>query len=147
MDGPDWDAEHLAVPAFALFMAVSTTLTNAPAALAEILVPRARTIFDLRYTRTVRTAISVQTAGSAALEIRLQFSTDGGTNWAYLDGSTGGTAGDGPGANAGVTGPRVSEWKTLVAAAKVDDCLLRAVTINGDGVADPVIFRVELHTR
>jgi hypothetical protein len=116
----------------------STTITSIPAALTEISTAY-RTKYDLSKCGQIRLTLAVKTIGSTNSEVRIQYSTDD-TNWNYLDGSTG------PAVNIFTTGTKASSWATLVSGAKAD-VYLRAVTINGDATASPVIGNVTLQAR
>jgi len=82
-----------------------------------------RTQLDLSAKSQARIVAAVDAAADPG-EFRGQYSTDGGSNWDYLDGVTGPTCGIAVGVNAGA-------WVDLAIAAKAD-VLLRVVTINGD---------------
>ncbi len=116
----------------------SLTLTDMPAALAER-IPEARHRVDLTNANQVRMTARVRVVGSANAEIRMQWSADE-TNWFYFDGV------DGPKINISTLGSKTSLWVNLVAGAKAD-VLIRFVTINGDGVADPVVSTINLQAK
>ncbi len=144
--GPDWDADH-SFPALILEVfrdgSAANVVTNLPAALTEFVngPQRARIIYDTSNVNECRIAISQVAAGSTGTEIRFQYSTDGGTNWAYFDGTSG------PRVNGATVGVKVGAWVPLTAEAKAVDVLIRTVTIGGDGVADPSYFYFQLHVR
>ncbi len=115
-----------------------TTITNVAAALAEINTAF-RTKYDLSKCSQARLAVAVKTIGSAAAEVRIQYGLDEST-WNYLDGLTG------PAVNISASGAKASAWGPIATLAKAD-VFLRAVTIGGDGAADPVIGNVTLQVR
>ncbi len=143
VDGPDWNADHV-MPAGFVFPLMGTTITftNLGSGITD---PggRVRTIVDLRNATAVCHLVSIQTGGSAGSEARLQFTTDGGTTWTYLDGTDGLAVSIA--SSAGVV--RVSPWRAPLDGAKIDDVMIRLVCLGGDGVADPVLYRSELHVR
>lgn len=110
----------------------ATAWTNMPAALAELLGATDRRVqADLSQATQARVTAELVAVAVAAAELRVQYSTDNGTNWAYLDGASGpkvvlGTA----------AGRKNGAWISLAAPAKAD-VLLRVIGISGDGVADP----------
>ena len=77
--------------------------------------------------------------GTAGCEARVQYSTDGGTVWDYLDAVSGPLT-----SIAAITATIVpGAWAPIVAAAR-RDVLLRLVTINGNAVASPTFVHVLL---
>lgn len=119
----------------------SITLTNIGAALSE---PFTRTRYAAELTDYTegRVSLYLMTVGNSASKIGAQYSADGGSNWFWFDGTAGGSA---PGAtnsyvviDTGANTVRSSSWITLAAGA-LADVLLRAVTLDGDGAADPVV--------
>ena len=111
------------------------TVTNAPSSLTELGgVTRFRTIADLSDCEQAEFVTVVSTAGSAGTFMGVQYSLDltGAGSWAYLDGGTG------PQVDIDATGPQTSGVVPIVAAAR-RRVLLRPVTDDGDGAADPVL--------
>lgn len=109
------------------------TWNNMPAALTEInSTPAWRLYQDLTNFTQVRMQVFVYGTGSANAKIRLQYSTDNGSTWSYMDDVSG------PSVSIYVTSQKlqVSDWVNLATGAK-REVLLRIVGIDGDGVADP----------
>jgi hypothetical protein len=123
-------------------MTAATTLTNMPAALTEG-IPAIRTQFDFTEFTQVRLLGNCTTAGASGSNLRIQYSTDSGSSWNYFD-STG--ANSGPSITLTTTGVKDSGWITIDAGAKAD-VLMRFVSINGDGAADPVVAHIVLYAR
>lgn len=114
------------------------TWTNQPAALTELAGTRVR--IDLSLASQARFTLNLTVAGVAAAVLALQFSTNAGTTWAYLDGVSG------PSVNIGTTGARESTWVDLTAAAKAD-VLIRIVGQGGNGTLDPAFGLTLLQVR
>lgn len=121
-----------------VFLTVGATWTNMPAALTEFNgVTTGRQKLDIGAYNFVRLSAEVESVASvAAATLRLQYSLDAGSTWAYFD------AVSGPkvlvdAASGTVTGP----WCAVPAAAQ-GDVLIRLVGIGGDGAVDPVIGAV-----
>jgi hypothetical protein len=137
----DWNAEHVSIPRVIVlqhFPLTGNPLSSMPAALTEYAPAGSpglvRMFADITNAARARVSVFVSDrVETANATIAIQFSTDGGTSWAYLDGSTG------PfvlvGNTQAVSQAYSGAWVTLTAAAKAD-VLLRAVTQNGNGV-DP----------
>ncbi len=142
----NWNADHNFPPLVVPFLgtsAVTQSWTNQPASLTEIAgLTRHRISYDLTYVSQARLWCIITTAGATNAELRAQYSTDGGTNWSYLDGVSGPAVVFGATTNA----PRVGAWVNLAAAAQAD-VWLRLVGLNGDGVADPAFGQISLHVR
>ena len=123
---------------------MSNVYTNLPAALAEYPGNTSkRRTKDLGYFTQFRMSVNIGTVGSAGSIVGLQYSLDGGTNWNGLDNGT-------AAANSTLTqaidavGLFVTAYTNIIAAARVNNCLLRIASSGGDGVADPSIsFIVE----
>ncbi|MEQ1494512.1 MAG: hypothetical protein ABL912_01960 [Novosphingobium sp.] len=92
---------------------------------------------NLSGRRRARMSAAITVAGVAGWTVAVQYSTDGGTNWAYLD---------------GVSGPRVQigtttadtvfgSWVSIVPAAR-RDVILRAIGVSGNGVATPTVAQL-----
>lgn len=88
------------------------------------------------------------TPGAAGSKISVQYSLDGGTTWAFLDGTADTTP-------IGAATPQLaldssvlvtSAWVTIPLAARTD-VLLRVVTSDGDGVTDPIVLLLALEIR
>ena len=114
------------------------TWANMPAALTEL--PGMRAQLDLTLASQARLTGNVQVAGFAGSSIGLQYSTDGGTTWTYLNGGTG------PSISLTSTGSVSSGWVNIAAAAKAD-VLIRVGGVGGNGVADPQLGLVILQVR
>ncbi len=143
VDGPDWNADHVMPAAFVFpLMGTTITFTNLGSGVTD---PggRVRTIVDLRQATFVRHLVSIQTGGSAGSEARLQYTTDGGTTWVNLDDLDGLAVSIA--STVGIV--RVSPWRAPSPGAKIDDVVIRMICLGGDGVADPVLYRSELHVR
>lgn len=120
-----------------VLLTTGVTITNVPAALTELAgATTTRQRMDLTGVGYARLSANVATL-AAATEIRVQYSIDGGSTFAYLDGGTG------PAVSLAATGTVVSKWVKVAAAAQ-GDVLLRVVTIGGDGALDPVVGTVAL---
>ena len=79
-------------------------------------------------------------AGAAAAVIGVQFSTDNGVTWSFLDGGTG------PNVSIAATGLIASAWTTLTANAKAD-VRLRFGGQGGNGSTSPQFGLVMLEVR
>jgi hypothetical protein len=116
------------------------TLTNLAAAKTELNgQTHRRTRYDLTQFTSARVLTRVETVGVAGTEVRVEYSTDEST-WAYLDNTAG------PASSLASTGVQTAGYVSLTGAAKAD-VYLRAVTINGDGAADPVVGYVVLEAK
>lgn len=117
--------------------------TNQPAALTELIAATDRRVqADLTGATQARiTCEQTAAAASASAELRLQYSTDGGTNWSYADGASGPAVALGTAA-----GRRTGAWANLVAGAKAD-VLLRIVGINGNATADPAFRNLTVEAK
>lgn len=119
----------------------SETWTSMPAGLTEYLGGTTRRLkWDLTNVTQARLQVSLTTAGSAGSSIAIQYSSDGGTNWFYLDNSSG------PTCAITSTGLTVSSWVTITAGAK-SDVLLRIVGSGGNGSTSPVFVNVVLQVK
>lgn len=115
------------------------TVTNIAAAKTD-LGAGIRLQADLRPFTKVRLGAVVTTQAANGGELRLEYSVDGGSTWAYFD-----TTGSGPAVPFLATGSKVSEWETIPAGAKPGGwTVIRAVTISGDGAEDPVLGTVTI---
>ena len=121
----------------------SETWTNMPAAVTEFIGDTNRRV-NVDLTGTAEARLSLRTGGVAAPangKLAVQYSTDSGSTWAYLDASSGPSClCDSASTNA------VGSWVTVAAAAKTDT-LLRIVGSGGNGTADPVFTRIQLETK
>ena len=152
----DWNDDHNHVPfEYTLYAgdaaapaAVFTNLANA--AVTEVIAARMRTRIDLTYAVETRLIVSQVVIAAAGTNWRVQYSTDGGTNWTYLDGTVGtSTTSGGPSVAAAASTAnslQVGSWTTLAAGAKAD-VLVRFVGTQGNGTADPSVARVALQVR
>ncbi len=142
----NWNADHNFPPFVVPFHGTSAATqawTNMPAALTEFAgLTRYRISYDLTYVSQARLWCIITVAGTTNAELRVQYSTNNGTDWFYLDGVSGPAVVFGATTNA----PRVGAWVTLEAAARAD-VWLRLVGINGDGAADPAFAQISLHVR
>ncbi len=136
--GPDWDADHLVIPATLAMNSVNLAWTDQPAAVTEVFGNISRRTFavlpnavDFRFYCTVTVA-----SAAAGAVLYPQFSTDGGT-WVDLEAGGTTTAGQ---ANLTVTGARITGWLALAAGAKADPIFLRgAGKTGGTATGDPQI--------
>lgn len=123
------------------FVLTPVTWTDQSAALTEFAgATDRRQQVPLANAVDARVVAFVTGAGAAGAELRVQYSTDAGATWAYLDGIDGAKVG------IGATGVRIGAWVNLAAAAKAD-VLVRLVGINGDAAADPAFSVVALQVR
>ena len=119
----------------------SDVWTNQPAALNEFLTDtNRRVIIDLTGASEARLSVSTSNAGAATAELAVQYSTDGGATWAYLDGSSG------PTCSLASVGLTAGSWVSIASAAKTS-VVLRVVGSGGNAVADPTFRRVQMETR
>ncbi|MDD5614944.1 MAG: hypothetical protein PHH85_01945 [Candidatus Methanoperedens sp.] len=124
-----------------LHLVQGTVWSNMPAALTEFVGSTSgRTKVNLSDVSRVLMQGNVAVVGAANAQLRLQYSTDNGTTWAYLDGGTT------PSISIGTLGYKSSGWVNIVPAAR-KEVMLRIVGINGDGVADPQVAVVNLRFR
>jgi hypothetical protein len=128
----DWNTNHNAPPFVLALNAHSTsaTFTDMPSALTEPFSTRLRLPIDLTYVEQVRLTARVMTPGATGAKLRIQYSTDSGVTWNYLDGVSG------PSITIDAIGVIASSWVTLASGAKAD-VWLRLVGLDGDGAADP----------
>ena len=141
-----WNADHLFIPVPVLLSVGGLTWTNQPAALTEFAgVQSRRSHADLRNAVDFRFFMQVVTASLVtAANLFLQFSTDGGANWANAE-AGGTTNGHLSSASAGA---KISPWVPLHASAKVDGVLLRAAgTAGTDSTGDPGFGHVGAYFR
>lgn len=119
----------------------SDVWTNQAAALQEFLNDtNRRVLLDLSNTVEARLGVSTSNAGASTAELAVQYSTDNGSTWAYLDGSSG------PSCSLATVGLTAGAWVNVATAAKTS-VQLRVVGSGGNGVADPTFRRVQLETR
>lgn len=120
--------------------------TNMPAALTEFGSPAAlaerRAAVDLTGVTEARITCRQTVAAIAGAELRAQYSTDGGTNWSYLDAAAGPAV-----ATPASAAWRFGAWVNVAAAAKTANVLIRVVGINGNGTADPAFAAVQVEFR
>ena len=115
--------------------------TNQPSATTEFPGSTARRVqADLQRATEGRLSVNMGVAGASGSTLAAQYSTDGGSTWAYLDGSAGPTVAISAVDNA------VGSWVNLASGAKAD-VLLRLVGAGGNATADPSFRRVCLETR
>lgn len=101
-----------------------------PSADTEFLGTQYRVNADLGGFTQFRWGVHVVVAGAAGADLRLQYSTDGGTAWTNLDGAAG------PELVIDTVGTKVSAWTALPAGAQTA-VLLRIMGKDGNGTADP----------
>lgn len=109
------------------------TVTNIAAALTDASAA-CRQYQDLRPFNFVRLGGNVTTQAANGGQVRLQYSTDGGSTFAYFD-----TTNSGPAVSLIGTGVKTSGWVAVPAAAQRENAILRLITISGDGAEDPVV--------
>lgn len=120
------------------FRAASETWSAQPAAVTEYLGGTTRRLKqDLTNMNYARLQVSLTTAAATGATLAVQYSTDNGTTWNYLDGSSG------PYCAISSTGLVVSGWVSIAAAAKAD-VLLRLVGAGGNASTSPVFVSVML---
>ena len=100
-----------------------------------------RTKYDLTNASQARIVISFPTKTIVPVSpiFAVQYSTNNGTTWAYLDGVSGPSAGYGPGVQAGA-------FVAITALAKAD-VQLRVVASGGDGATTVPIGIVEVQVK
>lgn len=127
---------------FANHAGAFVTWTDMPAAVVEFpgVGNRARTVAVLTAVTQARLVATMNVAGAAGAELRVQYSTDSGGAWNYLDGATG------PSVTIDATGLRVGSWVALASGAKAD-VWLRVVGAGGDNAVDPQFGNVSLQVR
>lgn len=102
------------------------TWPSMPLALTE--VPGTRVRLDLSLATSARFTANIMTVGTGTLA--LQYSTDSGTTWVYMDSVSG------PSFVVTALGAVASGWVTLADTAK-GDVLVRIVGSGGNGVLSP----------
>jgi hypothetical protein len=123
--------------------------SNLPAATTEWLgSTRFRHQYDLTNFTQCRLVVSEGgTAPAAGTHIGVQYSLDDGSNWFFMDDTVDGDLGaETPQITCATNSNIKSAWMTLGAAARAD-VLLRIVTDDGDGAADPIFFFIDVHFR
>ncbi len=119
--------------------------TDMPAAVTEFRGLQAyRRKLDLRrYTRW-RLGAALGTLGVSGAKLGLQYSIDGGTTWKAMDsGTTDAQSAIALAIDAGANatlGP--TAWTSIKTEARIDDCLIRVVGSDGNGVVDPAFYFV-----
>lgn len=119
--------------------AVAQNMTNLAEAEAEFFANRFRAITDLSRVVQVRLVGNVSTAGTATSEIRLQWSVDQ-VEWNEFQ------ATNEPLISIGAIGVIDSGWVAVPSGAR-GEVFLRLTTAGGDGVADPVVGRIDVLLR
>jgi hypothetical protein len=128
---------------------LSNPWTNMPAAAsAQCLVlgtVQARYKNDLSGYTEARLVVSIGTAGFAGAKLGVQYSTDTGATWLYLDNTPDGPVGSAaPQVSLTATGLVESAWMSLAAGAMAD-VWLRLIGSDGNGIVDPIfIFALEV---
>lgn len=127
--------------------ATAVTFTNIAAAITEIPAGAgARNRADLSNTTQIRVVAGVTTASAAGAVLAVQYSLDNGSTWVFSDGGSSYTSGVSAAASLAATGTIGGTWRTVPTAMKTD-VVLRLVTVNGDGAADPVVGRMDVQVR
>jgi hypothetical protein len=121
----------------------SITVTNVPAAKTEVLTNIMRAPVDIAangFTQARLFVARVQTISNASAVMYVEYSTDSGSTFVgALDGSAG------PTVSLFTAGLVQGTWVTLSAALQLlDNVIIRCVTLNGDGAADPVFTGVHV---
>ncbi len=125
-----------------MLVAAALTLTDCLLAETEITTPRYKALVDLSRFTQIRLIGNVSTVGTASTVIRLQWSTTSGGTYAEF------AATNNPNISLAAQGVIDSGWFTIPAAAKPGtEVFIRPATAGGDGVADPVVSRVEVLLR
>ena len=115
------------------FSTSNTAFTNVPAALQEWGNDSSqRQQFDLTLYTQFRFKSNIRVVATAGTLLRVQYSTNGGGAWNYLDDTSE------PSLAMDVQTLAVSAWGNLATNAKAD-VLLRVVTIGGDGATAPIV--------
>lgn len=129
-------------PESELVFCLNQTITNMAAGDAELADTTSyRLKTDLRSRSQFRFIASVGVAGATGADLRIQYSTNGGSSFAdELDGAAG------PELDIGTTGIKDTGWVNIVSAARINNCVLRVVAKEGDGAADPA-FSARLYLR
>jgi hypothetical protein len=125
-----------------------TTNTDAPLAVQEFNNTVGRRIkLDLTGVTQFRITAKVNTAGVSGHKLATQYSTDEST-WKYMgsDTATGSAPSAGDYVTVDTTGTKTSSFTNLTANAKAD-VFVRLVSLDGDGVADPVFGMVTLQVK
>jgi hypothetical protein len=98
-----------------------------PSGVTEIDSPNQRTQFDLSSCSQARIVVATPSASAYySATLAVEYSTNGGISWSYLDGSSG------PNVTVGASGVQASAWVNLTGAA-IADVQLRVVGSGGDG--------------
>ncbi len=120
------------------FRATTETWNAQPAGTTEYLGGTTRRLKqDLTNMNYARLQVSLTTAGVAGAVLGVQYSSDNGNSWNYLDGSSG------PYCAISTTGLTVSGWVSIAAGAK-GDVLLRLVGVGGNATVSPVFVSIML---
>lgn len=131
-----------------IFSSTSTPMLNQPAATTELYGSSRRRYVDWTGRQEVQLQATVTTAGFAGATLGLQYSIDDGTTWYFLDGSADGDLGSySPQVPIGAAGQFKSSWTLIATAARRAGVLIRAITDNGNGVADPAFNYVAIVSR
>ena len=128
-----------------IYRGISLVSTDLPSTLEEVFNTTEKRIYaDLREFTKVKIHANIITQGSSGTLMGLQYSTDGGTNWLGIDNDTSSGISTVTLAVEGASGQIKSAFMTLKAGANIENCLLRVVTDDGDGVADPAFTSIDL---
>jgi hypothetical protein len=127
-----------------------TVTTNIPAAVGEFDTnARQRLTVDLTGYTQCRSQCGVHTGAAITGFLGFQFSTDAGSTWKWLDGSTDtSTTGEPKSQFDNTVNNTVtrSAWTTIHADARAS-VLLRVVVLGGNGTSDPSVYLVALEIR
>jgi hypothetical protein len=143
VDGDNWDADHNAPPfVVPLVSQANSPLSWAvPSALTELGGnSRARTIVNLTYCSQARIVVNITDAASASAKLRLQYSTNSGSSWNYLDDTSG------PSVGINAASVAASAWVNLATNAKAE-VWIRVVGIDGDGSDSATIAQVSMQVK
>jgi len=99
---------------------------------------------DLLAASQARICANVSSAGTAGAELRVQYSVNNGTSWAYLSQAAGTSGGATPGVSVVNVGTQVGPWATIHANAQVESALLRVVNLaSGSGNVNLGLVSIE----
>jgi hypothetical protein len=125
--------------------ATSATWTSMPTGTNEMFGgSRQRRSVDLTTFAEFRFFVNVQTVGISGSKLALQFSTDGGSTWNYID-----TGSSTLGVNDDITttGQKTTAWTALAAAAKADILIRPVGTGASAGSSSPAFSGVSADFR
>jgi len=117
----------------------NTILENQTGSLFEY-GPESRKKMILDNYNEARVSTIIHTEGYISSSLAVQYSTNNGVSWSFVDGSSA------PSLSMAVTGNIAGEWVTMVSESK-SDVLLRWVTEGGDSIESPSIGSIILTVR